>query len=82
MSRAIARISSNCFGASGLAPRALRDPLGERRPFDELEDERVHAAGRFHPVDGRYVRMVQRGERERLAAKPRDSLGIGGERRG
>ena len=31
--------------------RALRDAIGERRPFDQLEDERVRRATVFEAVD-------------------------------
>ena len=62
--------------------RALGDPLGERRPFDQLEDERHCPVRLFEPVDAADVRMIQRGEHLRFALKSREAFGIGDERLG
>ena len=35
------------------------DPVGKSRPFDELEDERLHTLGVFHAVNASDVGMVQ-----------------------
>ena len=40
--------------------RPARDPIGERRTFDELEYQRADAVGLFESVDNRDVSMVQR----------------------
>ena len=61
---------------------ALGDPLGERRPFDQLHDERRGPVRLFEPVDAADVRMIQRGERLRFTLKSRDAFGIGDERLG
>ena len=42
--------------------RPVRDPIGERRPLDQLHHQRVQAAGVFEAVDLRDVRMIQRRE--------------------
>ena len=47
--------------------RALRDAVGERRPFDQLQHERLHAVGVLQSVDRRDVRVIQR--RENLASR-------------
>jgi hypothetical protein len=39
--------------------RSLRDPIGERRAFDELEHQRVNTTGIFETVDAADVRMVE-----------------------
>ncbi len=49
--------------------RALRDPIRERRPLHELQDERAYAVGVFEAVNGRDVRMVERGEDFALRAE-------------
>ena len=54
----------------------------ERRPFDELHDERDAAVRSLDTVDGGDVGMIQRGERFRFAVEPREALGIRGERFG
>jgi len=58
----------------------LRDPIGERRPFDEFHDQRAAAVGLFQPIDLRNVGMVQRSERFRFVFEPREPLGIMGKR--
>ena len=39
--------------------RPPRDPIGERRAFDQLHHQRVHAAGILEAVDLRDVRMIE-----------------------
>ena len=60
--------------------RTLGDALGERRPLDQLHDERAHAGGVLEPVNVRDVRMIERRERLRLAFEPGEPLGIVRER--
>ena len=59
--------------------RSLRDPVRERRPLDQLHDERLHAVRLLEAVDVRDVRMIERGEDLRLAFEPRQAIRIGGE---
>ncbi len=54
--------------------RSFSDALGERRTFDELENERLHAVRFFQTVNARDVRMVQRREELGLALEPRQAL--------
>lgn len=54
----------------------LRDAIGQRRPFDELEDQRA----RLEAVDAGDVGVVQRGENLGLARESGDALGVGRER--
>ena len=42
--------------------RPLLDAIGQRRPLDEFEDQRLDALSLFKPVDAPDVRMVQRGQ--------------------
>ena len=60
----------------------LRDPLGKRQTFDELENQRGRITTVFEPVDLRDVRMVQRREHFGFSLKPRKPLRIPDERRG
>ena len=62
--------------------RPLLDPVRQRRPFDQLEDQCLDALGLFQPVDGADVGMVQRGEHLGLALEAGQPLGVGGERLG
>ena len=54
--------SAICFAmasASSMGIAPLRDPIGERRPFDQLHDQRVQAAGILEAVDRGDVRMIE-----------------------
>ena len=57
--------------------RALRDPIGQRRPFDEFQDERRDAVAFLEPVDAADVGMIERRQRLRFTLKARDALRIG-----
>ena len=57
--------------------RPLRDPVRQGRPLDQLHHQRGLAVSAFKAVDGRDVRMIQRGEDFRFALEPRQSLAIG-----
>ena len=54
----------------------------ERRPFDELHDERHDAVALFQAVDVRNVRVVQRREDFCLAVKASEAFGVRCERVG
>jgi hypothetical protein len=58
----------------GEEQRSRRDLMGERRAFDEFEDERLDAIDFFHAMDGGDVRMVQRREQLRLMLETRETL--------
>ena len=45
--------------------------------LDELEHQRRLLAGLDHVIDGRYIRMVERCQRARLALESRDGIGVG-----
>ena len=60
--------------SSGSGPRAIA--RGEVLALDQLHDEGARAAGLLEPVDLRDVRVVERGERLRLALEARQALGI------
>jgi len=49
-------------------------------PFDQLHHEGVNAFAVFESVDGRDVRVVQRGKNFGFALKPREPIGVRGER--
>src|SRR4030095_8348459 len=76
--------SATCFAmssasATGIAPR---DALCEVLALNEFHHERADAVGFFETVDVGDVQMVQRGQGLGLALKPRNPLGVAGERRG
>ena len=59
--------------------RPLRDPVCQRRPFDQLQDERPRPLGLLDAVDGGDVRVVEAGEDLRLPLEPGETLRIAGE---
>jgi hypothetical protein len=70
--------------ASGELQRLTPDPLGERLPFDELEDQRAYSGYRVGPFDAinrADVRMIERREQPRFALEPRAALCVGREDR-
>ena len=56
--------------------RPACDPVGEVFALDEFHHEGIDAVGVLQPVDGRDVRMVQRGEDFRFALESGKALGI------
>ena len=62
--------------AKGRGQRPERQPIGQRRPLDQLHDERTRVAVGFDPVDVRDMRMVERGERPGLAFESRQPGGV------
>jgi len=54
----------------------LRDPIGKRRPLDELHDQR---AAFLDPIEMRDVRVIQRGQNFGFALKARQALGVRGQ---
>jgi hypothetical protein len=63
----------------GGGQRALHEPLGERLAFDHLHHQVVGVALAPDVVERADVRVVERGDRLRLALEARAHLGIGGE---
>jgi len=59
--------------------RSTTNAIGERRPIDQLEDERAGIADALEATDLGDVRMIQGGEHVRLALKPRHAVGVGRE---
>jgi hypothetical protein len=57
---------------------ARGDAVSERRPFDQLHDERRGSGRPFEAVDGGDVRMVEGGERLRFAIEARQALCVRG----
>ena len=64
--------------STGIAPRAMR--CDEVVALDEFHHQRTHTVRFFEAVDVRDVRMIERGERLRLACEPGESVGIARER--
>ena len=62
--------------------RPLMKAIGQRRAFDELEDERDDVFAFFERVDGGDVRVIQRREDLRLALEAGDPGGVVRQRRG
>ena len=62
--------------ALGDRQRSTFQPIGKRRPVDQLENERRHAIGFLEAVDRANVGMIQRGEQARFARETRTALGI------
>ena len=65
----------------GYGNRAAHQPVGQRIPFDEFQDEspHPHAVARrriLESVDRADMGMVQRGQDPRLALEPREPIGI------
>jgi hypothetical protein len=54
----------------------LLDPLGERRPVDELEDERMHAVGYLEAMNRRDAWMAEGRQQLRLTLEARQPIGI------
>jgi hypothetical protein len=52
-----------------------------RQSFDQLEDQRMNAVVFLQSVNRGDVRMIECGERPRLAREPGETMGIGSERR-
>ncbi len=65
--------------ARGKTTRRARDPLGKCLPFDELHDEEVATVSLLEPEERRDARMVERGERLRLALESRHAVRVGDE---
>ena len=61
--------------------RTLRDAVGERRTFDQFHHQRGRGARSLQAIDGRDVRMIQRGEDFRLTLKPRQPTDVSGNSR-
>jgi len=61
--------------------RALRDAVGKRRALDQLEDQGAYGVSGFswtflQAVNATDIRMIERGERLRLALEAGDATGI------
>ena len=56
--------------------RTLPDAIGERGPFHQFEDERLHVFRILERVNGRDVRMIERREHLRFAREPRETVRI------
>ena len=67
----------------GLTVRSRHPPyvqaVGERRPFDELHDERKRSLASLETIDVSDVRVIQRGQHVRLAFEAGKTL-RGGQR--
>ena len=59
--------------------RPLRDPVGEGRPFDEFQDERLGVVALLDAVDLRDVRVVEAGEDVRFPLEPGQPIRVSGE---
>ena len=61
--------------------RPSRDPIGQRRAFDQFHHQRARSSRCFfESVDLGDVRVVQRREQLRLALEAREPIRIAGER--
>ena len=56
--------------------RPLGDPVGQGRPFDQLQDECLRVVGLLDAVDGRNAGVVQAGEDVGFPLKPGEAIGI------
>ena len=52
------------------------DSVGERRPIDQLQHQRLRAVRLFEAVDSGDVRVIERGEQLRFALEPRQAVRI------
>ena len=71
-------LARDCQGLVERYP-ALLHALGERRTFDQLEDQGARLAGLFDAVDRGDVRMVEARQHLRLALEAREALRVGRE---
>ena len=55
------------------------DPLGERRPLNQLHHQRMYPVRVLESVDVRDIGMVERRQHLRFAAEPRQPLRVVGE---
>ena len=60
----------------------VRQRVGKRLSFDELENQEANAVRFLEAVDRTDVGMVQRREHPRLALEPREPIGVARERTG
>ena len=60
----------------------LRNAVRQGRAVDELHHERIHAGRVFEPVDGRDVRVIERGEDFGFALKAGQPVRVCRDRRG
>ena len=60
--------------------RTARQPIRQRLSVHELEDEALRRAGGLEAVDGRDLRVIQRGEDLRLTLEAREAVGVLAER--
>ncbi len=56
--------------------RPARDSVSERRPIDQLQHQSLRAVALLEAVNGRDVRMIERGEELRLALEPQPAVGL------
>src|SRR4029453_18707678 len=54
----------------------LRDGIGERRPFDKLEDEGLRTVRILKAIDSSNIRVVEGSEELSFALEPCESIGI------
>ena len=59
---------------------ALRQTIRQRGSLDQFQHERRQVAGFFETVDGRDMRVIQRGQEFRFPSKARAPIGVAGER--
>src|SRR5262245_41803512 len=57
------------------------DPLFERIPLHQLEDQRTCAAGFLEAIDRSDMWVIERGEDARLSLEAREPIGVAGKRR-
>jgi hypothetical protein len=55
---------------------ALFNALGKRRPLDQLQHERLHPVRFFETVNGRDVRVIQRGQEFRFPPETREPVDV------
>lgn len=58
--------------------RAVREPCLERRTLDHLHDDDLIRADPFESINGRDVRVIERGEYLRFTRKSRDAIRVSG----
>ena len=68
------------LSASSAGTATVRDAIGERRPFDELHDERRRAVTALETIYMSDVRVIERREHFGFALKAREPIGVARER--
>jgi len=69
-------VATEAFLSGAWTRAGKAQPLAERRPFHQLEDQGAHAVGFLDPVNCRDVRGIERGQHAGFTLEARQPLGV------